>query len=226
MKVFALLPMKAHSERVANKNIRIFAGQPLWHHVAGVLESSNLVESILINTDSDIIADDAIKHFQKVKIIKRNPEIQGDSVSMNRIVNHDIHAIDAEHFLQTHSTNPLLSLETIEKAIHIYFESLSEYDSLFSVTRIQNRLYWDSGKPVNHNPQNLINTQDLSPLYLENSNIYLFSKASFVAANSNRIGLNPKMFVMSKTESTDIDDEEDWKLAEALYKMRNASDYI
>jgi CMP-N-acetylneuraminic acid synthetase len=222
MKVIALLPMKAHSERVANKNIRIFADRPLWHHVASVLESSNLIETILINTDSDLIAEDAITHFPKAKIIKRSPELQGDSVSMNRIVDHDIHTIDSEHFLQTHSTNPLLQLETLEKAIQAYFESLSEYDSLFSVTKIQNRFYWDTGKPVNHDPQNLINTQDLSPLYLENSNIYLFSKTSFIAADNNRIGLHPKTFVMNKIESTDIDDDDDWKMAEALYKMRSA----
>ena len=220
MKVTALLPMKAHSERVENKNMRSFAGKPLYHRVARVLESSSLVEQILINTDSDDISADAPKHFTKVKIIRRPENLRGDFVPMNDIIAHDVNSTGAEHFLQTHSTNPLLTTETLEMAIKEYFSSLADNDSLFSVTRIQSRLYWKSGDPVNHNPQELLRTQDLPPLFEENSNFYLFSKESFIAAGNRRIGLKPKMFVMNKLEAIDIDDEEDWILAEALYKLR------
>lgn len=108
----------------------------------------------------------------------------------------------------------------MERAIQEYFALLPRYDSLFSVTRLQSRLYWESGKSVNHNPQELLPTQDLQPVYEENSNFYLFSKTSFVAAGNNRIGLRPKMFVVNKLEAVDIDEEEDWKMAEILFKLR------
>jgi len=139
---------------------------------------------------------------------------------MNNVIAHDVELSKAEHFLQTHSTNPLLTANTLERAIYEYFASLPNFDSLFSVTKFQTRFYWESGKPVNHNPQELLRTQDLPPIFEENSNIYLFSKESFIKAGDNRIGLKPKMFVMDKAEAVDIDEEEDWQLAEALYELR------
>lgn len=221
MQIIALLPMKGHSERVSNKNIRSFAGKPLFHKVASILEQSDKVREILINTDSNIIAEDAMKHFSKVKILDRPKEIRGDFVPMNDIIAHDLSILDDEHFVQTHSTNPLLRLETLNKAIAEYFALPAEYDSLFSVTRLQTRLYWEDGKPVNHNPQELLRTQDLPPLFEENSNFFLFSKKSFHEAGNKRIGLKPKMFEMESLEAMDIDTEENFVLAEAVYHMRN-----
>ena len=204
--------------------MRFFSGKPLYHCVAKILEKSEMVDSIIINTDSAIIAKDAAKNFSKVKIIERPKEICGDMVSMNSIIAHDIKYSDNEHILQTHSTNPLLTLETLNSAIKSYFEFQSEYDSLFSVTRLQTRMYWDTGKPVNHNPAKLLRTQDLAPLYEENSNIYIFSKASFIQAGNNRIGLKPKMFSIEKLEALDIDDEEDFIIAELLYNLKQKRD--
>ncbi len=220
MKLTALLPMKGHSERVPNKNMRLFAGKPLYHCVAKVLQKSDYIETIVINTDSDIIAEDATKHFSKVKIYIRPEDIRGDMVPMNDIIAHDINHCPGEHFLQTHSTNPLLSVKTLEKGIKTYFLMPDKFDSVFSVTQWQARLYCSSGKPINHNPEELIRTQDLSPVFEENSNYYIFSKKSFKKTENRRIGLRPKMFVMDKIEAIDIDEESDFKLAETLYMMK------
>lgn len=222
MKIVALLPMKGHSERVPNKNLKLFAGQPLYHCIAGVLEESDKIESIVINTDSEIIAEDALKHFKKAKIVERPHEIRGDFVSMNKIINYDLSVCEGEHYIQTHSTNPLLKRETLENAIDKYFDSLSEYDSVFSVTTFQTRFYWASGKPVNHNPDELIRTQDLPPLFEENSNFYIFSKKTFKASGNKRIGRHPKMYSIDKLEAVDIDAEVDFRLAEVLFKLRKS----
>lgn len=218
MKITALLPMKAHSERVVNKNIRLFAGKPLYHHIAAVLESSALIERIIINTDSRFIAEDAAKHFSKAVIHDRPVELCGDFVSMNRIIGCDITASGGSHFLQTHSTNPLLTLKTLECAIKVYFDGLPEKDSLFSVTPYQGRFYRADGSPVNHNPDELIRTQDLPVLFEENSNIFIFSKESFAQAGDKRIGRSPLLFEMNKLEAVDIDDADDWRLAEAVFE--------
>jgi CMP-N-acetylneuraminic acid synthetase len=220
MYITALLPMKGHSERVPNKNMRAFNGRPLYHCVAEVLEASRHISAFVINTDSRIIAEDALAHFSKVRIIERPIELQGDFVPMNAIIGHDLSVTEGEHFLQTHSTNPLLTVETLDRAVEEYFESLSAHDSIFSVTRLQTRLYWQSGEPVNHNPLELLRTQDLPPVFEENSNFYLFSRSSFTTAGDKRIGLKPRMFEINKLEAVDIDEEEDFKLAELLYKMR------
>jgi CMP-N-acetylneuraminic acid synthetase len=198
----------------------MFNGRPLYHCVAEVMEKSSHISEFIIDTDSQSIAEDAVKHFSKVRIIERPIELRGDFVPMNDIIAHDISISDSDHFLQTHSTNPLLTAKTIEAAINIYFNSLNHHDSLFSVTRWQTRLYWQSGEPVNHNPLELLRTQDLPPVFEENSNFYLFSRSSFAAAGNKRIGLKPRMYEMNKLEAVDIDEEEDFRIAEILYKMR------
>jgi len=212
--------MKGHSERVPNKNMRPFCGSPLYHRIACLLEMSPVIDSIVIDTDSDTIARDALSNFKKVKIIERPIELRGDMASMNAVIAHDLSVTQGEHFLQTHSTNPLLTVETLNRAINDYFTGLVHHDSLFSVTRIQTRLYWESGNPVNHNPNELLRTQDLPSIFEENSNFYIFSKKSFKNSRNRRIGLKPKMFAVNKLEAIDIDDEEDFLLAETLFKLR------
>ncbi len=218
MKLKALLPMKGTSERVPNKNMRSFDGAPLYHAIVKTLQASKYIEQVVINTDSDIIASDAKKHFGDfVKIIERPEAIQGGDVSMNIIIDYDLSQLEGEHFLQTHSTNTLLRAETIDKAAEAYFKGLDTYDSLFGVTKVQTRFYDKDANPVNHNPEELLRTQDLEPLYEENSNFYLFSKDSFEKAGKKRIGLKPQIFEVNKLEAVDIDEPEDFKLAELLH---------
>jgi len=224
LKVVALLPMKGHSERVPNKNMRSFCGMPLYHRVLKSLLGSKYVEYVVINTDSKAIAQDASDNFERVKIIERPDAIRGDYVPMNDIIAYDLTQIGSEYFLQTHSTNPLLTTEIIDTAIEQYFISLEAYDSLFSVTRHQTRLYWSDGRPINHNPKELLRTQDLEPIYEENSNIYIFSKISFTNNGNKRIGIRPKLFEMNKLEAMDIDEEVDFKLAELYFKLKMAKE--
>ncbi|CAK7042280.1 MAG: CMP-N,N'-diacetyllegionaminic acid synthase [Bilophila sp.] len=212
----ALLPMKGHSERVPHKNIRPMCGKPLFFYIAQTLQDCRYIKSIIVNTDSEHIAEMAQSHFPKVIIHWRPEELRGDLVSMNAIIADDMARCEGEHFLQTHSTNPLLKTATLEKGIEAYFQHLDTYDSLFAVTRLQTRLYWASGEPVNHNPAELKRTQDLPPLFEENSCFYLFSRKSFVASGNRRIGLHPQMFPIDKLESIDIDNPQDFVLAETL----------
>lgn len=218
-KICALLPMKGHSERVPNKNIRLFNGSPLFTHVLKTLNDTSFIDQIIINTDSEKIADLATKNSKKVHINWRPEDIQGDFVSMNDIINYDIENSNHEHFIQTHSTNPLLKVSTIDAAIHSYFEGLKTHDSIFSVTKLQTRLYWQNGEAINHNPDELLRTQDLPPVFEENSNFFIFSRQSFLNNNRKRIGKQAKMFEVNKLEAVDIDTEEDFVLAEFLQKL-------
>ncbi len=215
-KVIALLPMKGHSERISNKNIKDFDGQPLFYRILDTLAKTKSVKSIYIDTDSDEIARLAIERFD-VNIIKRPDELIGDCVSMNEIIKFDLSQINGEHIIQTHSTNPLLKVNTIDKAVETYFEKLKVHDSIFSVTRLQVRLYDQFMKPMNHDPGVLIRTQDLPPVYEENSNFYIFSKQSFYKKNQ-RVGEKPMFYEVGKNEAIDIDEEIDFEIALCLYK--------
>ena len=215
-RVTALIPMKGHSDRVPNKNLRPFCGKPLYHWTILSLQKSRYVEHIVVNTDSQEIAENIRQSFDRVKIIDRPSEIRGDFVSMNTIIAHDLSQSPGKHFLQTHSTNPLLNAETIDAAIELYFHNLEMYDSLFTVTRHNARFYWSDGSPINHNPQEMLRTQDLPPIFEENSNLYVFSRESFKRSGNRRVGLRPYLFEISKLEAIDIDEEDDFLLAELL----------
>ncbi|MDD4910441.1 MAG: acylneuraminate cytidylyltransferase family protein [Candidatus Omnitrophica bacterium] len=218
VKIKVLVPMRGHSERVPNKNIRDFCGRPLFHRIFDALLKVNCVEAIVVDTDSGKIKQLIKSGYPSVLLIDRPVRLSGDHVSMNKIIGHDISLLEGEHFLQTHSTNPLLMPATIEDAVKTYFASLKDgYDSLFSVTEHRARFYDDDFHPLNHDPRRLIRTQDLSPVYEENSNFYIFSRSSF-ENKGRRIGLKPYLYKMNRIEAIDIDEEEDFRMAESIFK--------
>ena len=213
----ALLPMKANSERVKGKNFRKFAGKPLFKWMLDALVEVNEIDCIIINTDArHILEANGLKECSRIRIRERKSELCGDFVSMNKIIEDDILNVESGDYLMTHTTNPLISPQTIRSAITEYKEGTAKgKDSLFSVNRYQTRFYKKNGTPINHDPDNLIRTQDLEPWYEENSNLYLFSKDSFFSANA-RIGTKPILFETPTTESQDIDNKIDWRTAEIL----------
>ncbi len=210
--------MKGHSERVPNKNIRLLSGRPMCHWVLDALSESKYINEIIINTDSDEIAKICNEAFD-VTILKRPEHLIGDMVGIQPLISYDISQTDSEFYLQTHSTNPLLTSQTIDNAIEDFF-SQSKHDSLFSVNRIQQRYYWPDGSGINHDPDVLLRTQDLEPIYFENSCMYIFSRETN-ARVQNRLGEKPLMFTMDPLESVDIDEIEDFYWAEYLLNKRN-----
>jgi CMP-N-acetylneuraminic acid synthetase len=196
-----LLPMKGHSERVPDKNMKMFRGNPLYHAIMNQILKSRHFGQAFVDTDSGRIAEDIHKNFRDVTVIDRPANLRGDEVSMNRIIEHDLSVIEGNYFFQTHSTNPLLRVETIDEAIDFFHNSQGKYDSVFGVNKIQSRLYRINGDPLNHDPANLIKTQDLPAVYEENSNLY--------------------MFEVPKMESLDIDVPADFDMALFLYDYIN-----
>jgi N-acylneuraminate cytidylyltransferase len=217
-RITALVPMKGHSERVPNKNIRDLAGRPSFHWIMEALSASPYISEILVNTDSEEIAKSASRDFEKVRILERPDFLLGDMVSIQPLIEYDMSKGNTDYYLQTHSTNPLVKTETINKAVEDFFNQ-NEHDALFSVTAVKTRFYWKDGKGINHDPKVLIRTQDLDPIFEENSCLYIFSKETNEKCK-NRLGTNPMMFEMEQLEATDIDYWEDFLWAEFLLKLR------
>ena len=217
-KLIALVPMRHHSVRVPGKNYRPLAGKPLYHHILNALLAVDAVDEIVVDTDSDLILEGLQQDFPTVKRLRRPEDLRADTVPMNDILLHDTAEFPAEFYLQTHTTNPLLTPETVSKAIETFFTNFPTYDSLFGVTRLQTRLWDRNGKPVNHDPNVLLRTQDLPPIYEENSCIYIFSRQSLLTRR-NRLGERPLMFEIPADEAWDIDEELDFTVAETLYKQ-------
>jgi len=215
-KVVALLPMKANSERVKGKNFKLLAGKPLFQWILDALLENNSIDQVVINTDAkQILLDNGLKESERVVIRERKTELCGDMVSMNLILADDIKNVPADTYLMTHTTNPLITHNTISDALHKYHENNSKHDSLFSVNKIQTRFYREDITPVNHDPDNLLRTQDLELWFEENSCLFIFSAESFAKTNA-RIGKTPMMYITPALESVDIDEPEDWEMASAL----------
>jgi len=215
-KFVAIVPMRHNSERVQGKNYRPFAGKPLYHRIVTSLLNCETISDTVIDTDSPDIRRDVRKNFPSIKLIDRPEHLCGGTVPMNDVLLYDVQHVQADFYLQTHSTNPLLHVDTISRAIRLFLDAWPAYDSLFSVTRLQVRL-WDSlTRAVNHNPSILLRTQDLPPIYEENSCLYIFTRKTLKSMN-NRIGQRPLMFEIDRREAWDIDEELDFSIAEFLF---------
>lgn len=219
MKIAALVPMRHHSQRVSGKNYRVLAGKPLFHHIIETLLAVPEINQIVVDTDSEQVMDGLKQDFPQVKIINRPEHLRAADVPMNEILIHDTSQVPADFYLQTHSTNPLIKRETISRAIQLLLTNYPNSDSLFSVTRLQTRLYDQHGKAMNHNPKELIQTQDLPPVYEENSCIYIFNRENLLE-KKHRIGDHPLMFEIDADEAWDIDEELDFAICDFLLKRR------
>ena len=219
-KIVALVPMRHHSVRVPGKNYRPLAGKPLYQHILTTLRACPEINQIVVDTDSPIVMDGCRELFPHVVLIERPEALRADHIPMNEILMHDTSLIPADLYLQTHTTNPLLQPETISRAIKTLQGAFPTYDSLFSVTRFQSRLWDQLGRAINHNPAILLRTQDLPPVFEENSCLYIFSRQT-LEIRRNRVGERPYLFEIDAAEARDIDEELDFLIAEFLFHQRN-----
>lgn len=216
-RITAIVPMRHSSERVPGKNYRDFAGQPLFHHVIHTLLNCKQVDQIVIDTDSPIVMEQCASTFPSILVLERPENLRDGAIPMNDVLLNIISQVPSDFYLQTHSTNPILTSMTLNEGIEKFLKSYPVYDSLFSVTRRHVR-FWDSlARPINHNSNILLRTQDLPPVFEENSCFYLFTK-EILERKHNRIGDRPFMYEISEAEAQDIDVELNFIMAELLFK--------
>jgi CMP-N-acetylneuraminic acid synthetase len=220
-KIVALVPMRHNSERVPGKNYRLLAGKPLFHHIVDTLLACTLIDQVVIDTDSPTIKESVAAHYPQVLVLDRPEHLRDGKIPMNEILLNATAQVPADLYLQTHSTNPLLRAETITTAIRTLLDNYPAFDSLFSATRLQSRLWDQLGRPINHNPAILLRTQDLPPVYEENSCIYIFSRQT-LETRRNRLGDRPYLFPMEPAEAWDIDEELDFLIADLILSRRES----
>jgi len=215
----ALVPMRHHSQRVPGKNYRPLAGKPLYQHIITSLLAVPEISTVIVDTDSEPVMDGLRRDFPQVVILARPEHLRDDTIPMNEILLYDTSMVQADYYLQTHSTNPLLRPQTISRAVQAFLADYPAHDSLFSVTRLQTRLYDQHGHAINHDPNILLQTQNLPPVYEENSCIYIFTRKN-LERRRNRLGESPLMFEMDADEAWDIDEELDFAITDFLMQHR------
>lgn len=219
----AIVFIKQESERLPGKNFLDFCGRPLYRHILRTLQEIEAIDKILVNTDSPEVQAYCQDH-PKLCCHWRPEHLKGRLIGANEIIAYDIAQSEAEHFIQTHVTNPLVHRSTFEAAIQSYFSHLDTHDCLLSVDEIQARMYRADGSPLNHTLGRIERLQDMDPLYKENSLFFLFSKKTF-EQHHGRVGTQPLLYVTPRWESVDIDYQEDFELAEwiASTKLKHTS---
>ena len=219
-RLVAVVPMRHNSERVPGKNYRDLGGKPLFHWVVDTLLAIPAIDEVVIDTDSPTIIEDVAKVYPQVRVLLRPEHLRAGEIAMNDVLLNTAEQVNADILLQTHSTNPFLSVATVESAINRFYAKENDCDSVFGVTRLQARLWTADGKAVNHDPAVLLRTQDLDPIYLENSCFYIFTP-QILRERGNRIGARPLLVETPPMEAIDIDEESDFQLAIAVAEMQS-----
>jgi len=203
------IPIKQNSERVPFKNFRKFRGFPLWRYT---IEKLRPHFNIWIDTDSPTIINE-VQNIENVTAYQRPEHLIGHEVSVVDIIDNFITTYNiTDPICQVHVTSPLLQVEHINNSFKLVNKG---FDSVFSVTKTQKRFWGEDGLPLNHDPQNLLPTQNLKVWYEENSYFYTF-KPSVIQEFGNRIGGNYHMMEIGFPYNLDIDTEEDWNLVKNL----------
>lgn len=209
MKVVAIMPIKLKNERCPGKNTRMLGGKPLLQYELDNLKKTELCDSINVFCSSEEVVPFIP---EGVNFIKRSKDLDLPTANFNQIFSAFIKERDADIYVFAHATAPFITAQTMSECIEAV--KSGEYDSAFCAEKIQTFL-WRDGKPLNFDATNLPRTQDLKPIYKETSGVYVFTKDVFLKYG-RRIGIKPFVKCVGFKEMVDIDNPEDFDLAEAL----------
>ena len=211
MKTIAIVPMKLNNRRLPQKNTRPFTnGKPLCYYILSTLLTVEDIDEVYV-----YCSNPDIKEFipEGVKYLKRSESLDQDTTKMNEVLKAFSKDVPADVYVMTHTTAPFVKKESIEKGLQAVLSG--EYDSSFAAKKLQDFL-WKDGKPFNYELNNIPRTQDLPPLYEETSGFYIY-KSNVITDLNRRIGDKPYIVEVSEIESVDIDELEDFIIADAIY---------
>lgn len=221
MTIKALIPVRAGSQRVKNKNIRPFAGSSLLETKIKQMQRIKELDGVIVNSDSDEMLD--IAKSLGAEAVKRDPYFASSSVPINEVYVDLANHCDSDLILFADATNPLIKDETVERVIKTYFENVDQYDSCNTVNLV--RLFmWKDGKPLNYSEDNKPRSQDLPPIYSINAAVNLVPKDVMIK-NRSFIGFKPYFVTVEGLEGLDIDNEIDFEFAEFMYRKYRMNVY-
>ncbi|SDB55113.1 CMP-N-acetylneuraminic acid synthetase [Ruminococcaceae bacterium FB2012] len=211
MKITAVVPMKLNNRRLPQKNTKPFTnGSPLCRYILDTLLSIPEIDEVYV-----YCSDPAIKEYipEGVKYLRRSESLDQDTTKMNEVLSCFAREVDADIYVMTHTTAPFISAGSVSKGLEAVRSG--EYDSAFAAKKLQDFL-WKDGTPFNYELDNIPRTQDLPALYQETSGFYIYRR-EIMTELGRRIGLKPKIVEIGEIESIDIDEEEDFLIADAVY---------
>lgn len=211
MKTVALVPIKMNNERVPGKNTKLLCdGTPLIQMILRALMGASEIDDVYVYCSKEQIKDYII---HGVNYLKRDEKYDTAQADVNDMFRTFSLSVPADIYVLAHATAPFLTSESINKAVQAV--KTGEYDSAIAVRKMQEFL-WHDGKAVNYDPLRIPRTQDLEPLYVETTGMYVFTK-DVIQNRRSRIGEKPYLQVVSVIEATDINNPDDFEIADAIY---------
>lgn len=211
MRTVAIVPMKLNNRRLPQKNTKCFTnGKPLCYYILSTLLTVDGVDEVYVycsNPDIQEFIPDGVKY------LKRSESLDQDTTKMNEVLQCFAADVPADIYVMTHTTAPFISKDSIEKGLQAV--KSGEYDSSFAAKKLQDFL-WKDGVPFNYELNNIPRTQDLPALYEETSGFYIYRNEVMTKLN-RRIGEKPYIVEVGEIESVDIDEAEDFMIADAIY---------
>lgn len=213
MKIIAVVPMKLNNRRLPQKNTKPFTnGKPLCYYILSTLLKVKDIDEVYV-----YCSDPDVQNFipDGVKFLRRSETLDQDTTKMNEVLQCFARDVPADIYVMTHTTAPFISKGSIEKGLNAV--KSGEYDSSFAAKKLQDFL-WKDGIPFNYELDNIPRTQDLPPIYEETSGFYIY-KADVMTQHDRRIGDHPFIVEVGEIESVDIDEPEDFLIADAIYNF-------
>ena len=209
MKRVAFVPIRLNSQRVEGKNLRLLGGQPLMTYLLRSLAAAKNIDEVYVYCSNPDIQEYLP---EGVRFLKRDERLDSNTTLGEEIYDAFSSEVEADIYILAHATSPFIRTATIEDAV-ARVES-GEYDSAFSAERVQTFAWWE-GKPLNYSLEHVPRTQDLEPIYVETSAFFIFRSEVWRTLH-RRIGERPYTAVTDRIESMDIDNPDDFLLAEAI----------
>lgn len=211
MRIVAVVPMKLNNQRLPQKNTKPFTnGKPLCHYILSTLLKINAISDVYVYCSNPAIIDYIP---EGVRYLKRSTQLDTDSTKMNAVLSAFAEDVPADIYVMTHTTAPFISGISIEKGLNAVVSG--KYDSAFAAKKLQDFL-WRDGKPFNYQLDQIPRTQDLPIIYEETSGFYIY-RNSVITDMKRRIGNSPYIVEVGEIESIDIDEAEDFEIADAIF---------
>ena len=223
--VTAVVPVRAGSRRLKNKNVAPFAGTNLLLNKIEQLKKVPEVERVVVTSDSDMML--AMAAGAGALTHKRAPEFCDETTkSFGEVVRHIAESVEGQHILWATCTSPLVSPAVYRQAIETYWGALYDgYDSLVSFERIK-RYLWDDNGPVNYElGLKHVPSQQLPDLYIVTDGILLAPREKMIEWSYFH-GRHPYRFLVDKRTAVDIDDGLDLAVARAWLDMDESVSHI
>ncbi|MFV0241637.1 MAG: cytidylyltransferase domain-containing protein [Lacrimispora sphenoides] len=211
MRIVAIVPMKLNNRRLPQKNTKNFTnGKPLCYYILSTLLTVKEIDEVYV-----YCSNPDIQEFipEGIRYLKRSESLDQDTTKMNEVLQCFANDIAADIYVMTHATAPFISRASIEEGLRAVVSG--EYDSSFAAKKLQDFL-WKDGAPFNYKLNNIPRTQDIPALYEETSGFYIYENDVITKLN-RRIGEKPFLVEVGKIESVDIDEMEDFMIADAIY---------